>query len=913
MDCSVSRHPSARFPFILTGFWSPSRSEQAVLSKSPAPSHRDVAPSADSAGQLKLCREVAHREVAEELENLVGHENIKRQLNGVQSWVQICRRHGRDPRDEWYNIAFEGNPGTGKSTVARIYAKMLFSIGISESLTVRETSGKELLAKGPDGIRDLLNTMLCSNLTEISTAGILVVDDPHHISESSHSERAQETLNCILEAMERRAGRVVFIFIGQRPMMEKFLCECPRFREKICSTLHFGDFERRDLLKLLWRQINQEYRGRMEIEGGWESPYMRVVARRLARGRGKDGFTNAHAVRDLIATIARRQAEYLMEQQDNGKHDVDYFFLSRYDLLGPGPAVIQGRSKAWLELQQLVGQEALKASIRELLELVEENYQREINGQRRLVVRMNRVFLGPRGTEKTRAARLYAKVLADVGLLSNGDVTVESLSSMISQVGLTGSTKAKTLIVRVDEAILERDSDSNVVNHSLGTFIQEMMEHQEGRCVILIGPTNAIGHVLPVLRKQLDILDNQIVHFDSFNLEQLQQIFQAKLQMLEIRMTPEAFAAALDILDSIRLRKDFDNCDAVDRLLNAANRAFEGRKYRCRQSASVLERVLQASDFTCEGLAARPTTYSRNEMLRSLVPEEIVNLLGRYYNEMKAACLQGRDPTSRAARTFVLKGACGISKRSVAQHIGTIYYDVGILDTDNLIEYSVLDFVTSGLGQSSLTRQLLGSARGKTMLITDAHRLGENEYTAMAINELVYLLPKYSPQMVVIMAGPSQEMDCLLGNNPRLSSQFQEEITIRAPTPHECLRILDRLLREESISGERPFLTDPQNASYREFTRAFDVLSMFPCWDSFRDIDTLRRWMVSASMQDVPLHGKCLLSLHLKEDQAMQCMVKLYNLKRDRLRFNPDSKARALPRSLSQPRIATQAPVRFPV
>lgn len=305
--------------------------------------------------------------------------------------------------------------------VARIYAKMLFSMGLSDTEAVQETTGTELITKGPDGVKDLLQAMIDPEAPETATAGVLIVDDPHHLSQSPEGDGAQQTLEYILEAMERKAGRVIVVFIGASPGIETFLCDSPRIRERICSTLHFGDFDRRDLLTLLWRRINQGYRGRMQVDGGADSPYMQVVARRLARGRGKAGFTNAHAVRDTIATVARRQAECLMEKQENGIDDVDYFFFSRQDLLGPSPADIRARSEAWKAIQRLVGQDAVKASVREVFDLLEENYQREIKSQRRFAVRMNRVFVGPAGTGKTTAAQHYARVLADLELVDNAD------------------------------------------------------------------------------------------------------------------------------------------------------------------------------------------------------------------------------------------------------------------------------------------------------------------------------------------------------------------------------------------------------------------------------------------------------------------------------------------------------------
>lgn len=58
-------------------------------------------------------RELVRREVFDSLDTVVCSEQVKRQLKSIAQWVQICRRHGEDPRKDWYNMVFQGNPGTG--------------------------------------------------------------------------------------------------------------------------------------------------------------------------------------------------------------------------------------------------------------------------------------------------------------------------------------------------------------------------------------------------------------------------------------------------------------------------------------------------------------------------------------------------------------------------------------------------------------------------------------------------------------------------------------------------------------------------------------------------------------------------------------------------------------------------------
>ncbi|KAE8312749.1 P-loop containing nucleoside triphosphate hydrolase protein [Aspergillus transmontanensis] len=924
MEC---RQNTSRFPSLLSSLWGPRRPQQSLsISTStqtqtqppaPAPAPKiDIASTLQkkrSAEQDRVSRETAQKELVDEIENLVGLENVKRQLLGVQNWVQICRRHGREPRNEWYNIVFQGNPGTGKSTIARIYAKMLYAIGISDSNTIKETSGRDLAIKGPQGVQRLIKEMVNSDSPSAPTAGVLIVDNPHTLMPSK-LESHKEILDYLLQAMERKTGRIIVVFISHGPDMETFLHENPRVQRRTCSTVSFADFDRHEILQLLGRRITEEYGGKMQVEGGQDGQYMQAAARRLARSRG-EGFTNIYAVRQLVETIAHRQAECLMEQQDIGMEDVDYFFFSKDDILGPNPSDIRSQSAAWTSLQSFVGQEPVKASVREVFGTVEENYWREVKNQKRLLVRVNRVFAGPPGTGKTTAAKLYAQILSDLGLLSSGEVTVKPLSAFnnVSDTdGILSSTVGKALIIDMNTPETD-DNDFQVSDSVLDMLIKELSANGENRCTILVGSDHAVDTLLPELKEASRMLEHQVVRFEPLTREQMEELFQAKLQEQDVDATPEAFQAAMDILESARMRKDFDNARGIERLLTAANRNFDQRRSRA-PDGPLSQRVLEPEYFNADLVGGKAALAFREELRHSIVPDDIISVLKRYHNEMKIAWFQGHEPRARVPCTLVFKGASGTGKKTVARHLSALYYKMGVLKTAAMVECSVSDLVTTSVSHTSIrTRSQLERGRGKLLYVEDAHRLGDNEYTLQAMDELIYLLPKLSQEMVVVLAGPSQELDHLLANRPRLASLFQEEIPFRNPTPRECLRLLDRRLEEEGVQGPRLYLTDPREATHREFTRAIQILSMFPCWGNARDIGLLARWMVSVAVKDLPLDGTALPEVRLTDEQAMACMIKLFNLKRDRLRFNQDPKARTLPRILSQPRTTERGGVRFPV
>ena len=616
-------------------------------------------------------RETARQEVVHELDSLVGHDNVKRQLHGVQTWVQICRRHGRDPKNEWYNIAFLGNPGTGKTTVARIYAKMLYAMGICDSHTVCETTGADLASRGPNGVQQLLRNMTDAK-APVQTAGVLIIDHPHTLIEAPPTPATEQALEDIRHAMERNIGRIIVVFTGDADEITGFLRESPALQQRICSSLRFHDFDRQHLVQLLARRIVTDYNGRMQVEGGLEGTYIQAAARRLVRGRAAKGFTNAHAVREMVKSIAQRQALCLTDQQDSGMDEVDYFFFSKDDVLGPSPAEIKSESAPLEALQTLIGQDAVKASVAEVFDTAEENYYREIRNQRRLPLRINRIFAGPPGTGKSTAIRLYAQILVDLGLLSGGEgksaagsclfdiltplVRVKPLSALcdLSDEQLretVESTTGHVLVVDVDTDRQERPTVPDAV-------VDMLAAARDNHCTILVGTHDTISQFLHRAGSKARGFETHLVRFSPLTRDHMEELFQSKLDEQDLDVTPEAFQAAMDTLDNARMRKDFDNARAVDHLLAAAVYHFE-RRSRTGPNAEPVERLLEGRDFNPELVGGTTALVFREELRHSIVPDDIISILKRYHNEMKAAWMQGLDPGARMPGAFVFKGGPG--------------------------------------------------------------------------------------------------------------------------------------------------------------------------------------------------------------------------------------------------------------
>lgn len=345
------------------------------------------------------------------LMNMVGLENVKKQVLHLKAKVDIYYRQQTDIRGEPFNACFLGNPGTGKTTIAKLYGKLLHEELAIRGIGFEEITGAGLANGGIKKVDELVESL------QDAGGGSLFIDEAHQLMSSPGGK---EVLHYILGVMDKWVGEIVLLIAGYKKDMEKIFEDSPELSNRFPYVFPLEDYTEDELGMILRKLIGDKYQGRMNVEDGLMGLYMRIVIRRVGRGRNISGFSNARNVHNTLARITERQAYRVAAERRQGGSPSD-FLLTKQDLIGPDPSKAVVRSAAWKELQSMIGLEKVKESVEMLMNRIATNYLRELNELRPIELGLNRVFLGGPGTGKTSVAKLYGQILKELGVLSNGE------------------------------------------------------------------------------------------------------------------------------------------------------------------------------------------------------------------------------------------------------------------------------------------------------------------------------------------------------------------------------------------------------------------------------------------------------------------------------------------------------------
>ncbi|MFI5618784.1 right-handed parallel beta-helix repeat-containing protein [Streptomyces sp. NPDC051567] len=269
-------------------------------------------------------------EVLGQLDALVGLESVKREVRALTDMIEVGRRRrqaGLKAASARRHLVFTGSPGTGKTTVARLYGEILASLGVLERGHLVEVSRVDLVGEhiGSTAIRT-------QEVFDRARGGVLFIDEAYALSpEDSGRDFGREAIDTLVKLMEDHREAVVVIVAGYTAEMDRFLAANPGVASRFSRTIAFGDYGPQELLRIVEQQAEEhEYR-----LGEGASEALLTYFTELPKG---PAFGNGRTARQTFESMVERHAGRVAQLSEPSTDELTLLFPADLPALPALPA-----------------------------------------------------------------------------------------------------------------------------------------------------------------------------------------------------------------------------------------------------------------------------------------------------------------------------------------------------------------------------------------------------------------------------------------------------------------------------------------------------------------------------------------------------------------------------------------------
>jgi Holliday junction resolvasome RuvABC ATP-dependent DNA helicase subunit len=251
----------------------------------------------------------------EELDQLIGLESIKSDVKELMDFVKIQKMRkdqGLKSVPVSLHLVFTGNPGTGKTTVARIIGRLYKQIGVLSKGQLVETDRSGLVA-GFVG-QTALKTQ---EKIKAAMGGVLFIDEAYALTSNEQDTFGQESVDTILKAMEDHRDDLVVIVAGYTAPMEKFINSNPGLKSRFNKYIEFPDYTTDELEQIFYMNCEKyDYVVEEEVKHQIRSL---IVLRKLQQ---LENFANAREIRNMFEEIITNQARRVAAMENPTQEDM---------------------------------------------------------------------------------------------------------------------------------------------------------------------------------------------------------------------------------------------------------------------------------------------------------------------------------------------------------------------------------------------------------------------------------------------------------------------------------------------------------------------------------------------------------------------------------------------------------------
>jgi SpoVK/Ycf46/Vps4 family AAA+-type ATPase len=561
--------------------------------------------------------EITVDEAMAELNAMIGLAAVKDQIRSISASIEAARRRalaGFGAEKPMQHFVFLGPPGTGKTAVARIIAKIFYAFGLLETPAVVEAHRADLVGEylGATAIKT-------NELVDSALGGVLFIDEAYSLVNEGDGQGdrfGNEAVQALLKRAEDDRDDLIIILAGYEKQMESFLATNPGLTSRFAIRVKFPGYAPAELLALADAAL--ERRG--ELLGPDARPVLWRMFEDVGRRRLGDELGNGRFVRSLLEKAGQARDVRVMGASDEptssdlvtlkgGDLERAYTELSsRFRGYSETPTL----ESALAELDQLIGLEPVKRQVHEITAQLRVARLRDRQGLASQPPARHFVFTGPPGTGKTTVARILGRIFAALGLLVRPSVVEAHRADLVGE--HLGSTAIKTnkLVDSALGAVLFIDEAYSLYNEgysggdafgseAVQTLLKRAEDDRDRLVIVLAGYTPDMDRFLrsnPGLASRFSVR----IGFPSYSPEELTRIAEMIAQQ-----AGDSFAEdALPVLDQIFSRSCAEG--SIDELGN-------GRFARSLFERACASRDLRVSHLGDGASAADLTTVAAEDLI----------------------------------------------------------------------------------------------------------------------------------------------------------------------------------------------------------------------------------------------------------------------------------------------------------
>ena len=752
-------------------------------------------------------------DILKDLDTFIGMDEVKAAVKemaySVQNAMQRAERGLGEQEKMSMHIILTGNPGTGKTTIARKLGEILASIGYLDSGHVVEVDRAKMVSPY-QGETPKVVDRLCDK----AKGGILFVDEAYTLAPLSASgdrdNQGAQALEKLMKRMEDDRGQFIVIAAGYRTEMENLFRVNPGFRSRFNYFLDIKDYSPEQLFEIMLVFA----KGKKYIFSPEAEELTKKMVTEMYNSRDKD-FANGRTMRTLFDQICKKQAQRLQGVDISSMSNEELMTIKQEDIPYEAPKSVNV-GDCLKKLDGLVGLAGVKKEISNLTAFLNLQIKR---GETNTFQGKHYVFTGNPGTGKTTVARIMADIFKTLGVVARGQLVEADRAKLVA--GYSGQTAIKTNqlvdqalggVLFIDEAYTLKSNDSDTFGSEAIDTLLKRLEDDRGKFICIVAGYTDQMHDFIDTNPGLKSRFTQTIHFDDYTPDELTEIFLHLAEGKNFTIDEDTRAAIHRQFEQLYLRRDknFGNAREARRIFNEAVERQSQRLVKLMSDPGFKESDMYS--LTKEDLpmaqseTARPLDEVLNELDEFIGMRGVKNSIRRLAVQsmfMKQRAAMGAGKVQQMSMNFILTGNPGTGKTSIARKMGEILQAMDILPTSRVIETSRATLVGKYMGETpKIVNNMCDKAMGGILFIDEAYTLsdGGDQYGKEAIDTLMKRMEDDRGKFVVMAAGYKDKMDEFLQMNAGLASRFTHKLHIEDYNEDELLAIFKHMAQKEQYT-----------------------------------------------------------------------------------------------------------------